>query len=661
MTDDSANDEYVQIDYVLGTAGHIDHGKSALVQALTGTDPDRLEEEKQRGITIELGFAQMRLPDGKTLSIVDVPGHERFVRQMIAGSSGIDGALLCIAADDGIMPQTKEHLAVLELLGIEDCIIAMTKTDLVDEEWIGLVKDEISEGLRGTAFESSRIIPVSAKSGAGLDVLSDAIEEMAERKRTKSQEGPVRMPIDRVFTIKGAGTVVTGTLWAGTINVDDVLEILPGKKTARARSIQVHSKPVTTARPGRRVAVNLQGVSVDEIHPGDFLATPDTLETTDRFDAYFSYIGFSDWRHPIESGTEVHISHGTREVIGRLLLFDGRERLDTGDEAYVQIRLNQTLPLSRGDRFIARSLSPVYVIGGGTVLDPHPRRRSTLKDGEDSFLQALHDDDDISAVRSLFKVAKAPLSLREIADNSGFDMDEVCAAIRELTSDGGIRVVGTEDRVLSKTGSSDPSGASVYGSQSDIVRFLSKLDSALVAFHAENPDAQGISKDALSRRIDKHIPEPVLDALIDEASVNGSIEISDGLISHTHAGKGSKEKLREASDRLLGLLEEAGQTPPTIDKLIAEAGLESAFALNALRELDKAGKVVKVSKDLYFLTPGLDEMTSKVRKRLEEGPATVAELRDAVGSTRKYMIPLMEYCDSHGITRRNGELRELAG
>ena len=356
-------------DLVLGTAGHIDHGKSTLVQALTGTDPDRLSEEKQRGITIELGFAQLELPDGSAMGVVDVPGHERFVRQMIAGSTGIDVALLCIAADDGIMPQTDEHLAVLQLLAVPTCVVALTKCDLVDEEWALFMEDEVRTRLAGTPYATAAIVPVSARTGQGLDELREAIQLAARGTTGRAEQKAMRLPVDRSFTIKGAGTVVTGTLWSGIAHVSDEVEVLPSGLRTRIRGIQVHGQAVEQASSGHRTALNLNAVTTDDVRPGSFICTPDAVTPTDHFDADITYLGLPDQDKPLETGCRVHVAHGTTECIGRVLLMDGVKSVSRGQTAAAQIRTECDLPVAYGDRFVIRSYSPVHVIGGGAQND----------------------------------------------------------------------------------------------------------------------------------------------------------------------------------------------------------------------------------------------------------------------------------------------------
>jgi selenocysteine-specific elongation factor len=376
---------------VLGTAGHIDHGKSALVKALTGTDPDRLPEEKERGVTIELGFARLDLPSGRSMGVVDVPGHERFVRQMVAGATGIDVVLLVVAADDGIMPQTREHLAIIDLLGIPKGIVAISKADLADDEWIALVSDDVERLLEGTSIEGARVVPVSARTGRGLPELLAALDDASDATPSRQASLPMRLPVDRVFTIAGAGTVVTGTMWSGTARRDDAVEVLPSGRSGRIRSVQVHSLVVDEATAGQRVALNVAGLDRDEIARGDIVAAPGTLSVTDRFDGRFTYLPGNE--KPFETGTRVHVHHGTREVLGRVLLMDDLGELHPGHSALVQVRLEEPLAPRYDDRYIVRSYSPVSTIGGGVVLDVLPPRRTTLRESERGLLEALarHD------------------------------------------------------------------------------------------------------------------------------------------------------------------------------------------------------------------------------------------------------------------------------
>ncbi|MBC5583091.1 selenocysteine-specific translation elongation factor [Eggerthella sp. NSJ-70] len=640
--------EAKQTDLVLGTAGHIDHGKSSLVLALTGTDPDRLAEEKQRGITIELGFARLDLPDGTKLGVVDVPGHERFVRQMIAGSTGIDLALLCIAADDGVMPQTVEHLAVLELLGIRTCVVALTKTDLVDEEWALFMAEEVRGRLSGTPYAEAEIVPVSSRTGAGLPELQAALSRAARTTRRAKAGTRLRLPVDRVFSIKGAGTVVTGTLWSGTAQVGDEVEVLPSGLRTRVRSVQVHGAPVERAEAGHRVALNLNAVSVDEVRPGDFLAAPGAASATDRFDASLAYLGVPGKGKPLASGARVHVAHGTREVTGRVLLMGGRESLAAGERAYAQIRLDEPLPVAWRDRFVVRSYSPVHVVGGGEVLRARPRRTTTLAPGATALLDALRGGDEAAVARAAFALATAPVTAAELAALSGLEED---AAARELEAlaagNAAVRLGGGSGRAVR------------YATASVLQKQRAAIENALLKFHAESPSAAGIAKDALRRRCLPRLDASCFDALMDDAVARGMAVADGGEVSHPKAGAGARKLEEQAAARLRETLAAAAGAPPAVGELVAASGLDASLVHRVLGGLEKQGLVRRVGADFYFDAAALAAFEQAVRARLSAGPATAAELKDAMGTSRKYAIPLLEYFDAQGITRREGDTRVL--
>ncbi len=637
-------------DLVLGTAGHIDHGKSSLVMALTGTDPDRLAEEKQRGITIELGFARLPLPDGTTLGVVDVPGHERFVKQMIAGSTGIDLALLCIAADDGIMPQTTEHLAVLELLHIPTLVVALTKIDLVDDEWVAFMADEVRSRLADGPYRNAEIIPVSSRTGEGLDALKEALSRAARVTTRAKASSTARLPIDRVFTIKGAGTVVTGTLWSGTISVGDELEVLPEGTLSRVRSIQIHGDAVETAREGHRVALNLNGLSIDDVRPGDFLATPHTVEATDRFDADLTYLGVPGSDKPLESGTRVHVSHGTREITGRVLLMGDASSLATGQRAYVQIRLDEALPVSWEDHFIIRSYSPVHVVGGGVVLRAHPKRSTSLDTVKSALLDALRENDAIGAATAAFDLEKAPITAHELALHTGCTEREALAALDGLS----------KQRKAVSLGNSTPGSDPYYTTARYLQKMRSSIENNLLAFHNENPTSTGISKEALRKVVAPRIDAACFDSLLTDAVTHGKAVTHAGEVSHPQAGAGAQAKEQEAAATLLSALTEAGTNPPSLADLFVSCSIDPALGRKAIGSLEKAGTAQRITKELCFAQPAIDRFASAVRSYLEEhGEASAAELKDAMQTSRKYAIPLLEYFDDKGITRRSGDVRVL--
>ena len=639
-------------DLVLGTAGHIDHGKSSLILALTGTDPDRLSEEKQRGITIELGFARLPLDDGTTLGVVDVPGHEKFVRQMISGSTGIDMALLCIAADDGVMPQTTEHLAVLELLRIPTLVVALTKTDLVDDEWVEFMIDEVKGRLAGGPYESAEIVPVSSRTGEGLDDLKAALGRAAKATKRQKASDTARLPVDRVFTIKGAGTVITGTLWSGTISTGDELEVLPSRRVSRVRSIQIHGESVERAEAGHRVALNLNALSTDEVRPGDFLAAPHTVTATDRFDADFTFLGFPSSDKPLESGARVHVSHGTREVTGRILRIGDEQGFKSGDQTYAQIRLDEELPVSWQDHFIVRSYSPVHVIGGGVVLRAHPKRSTTASPEKIALLDALRDGDGERAAECAFNLEKAPVTCEGIVHAAGCTRKAAQSTLESLE----------KSRKAVRLSSGQAGAVEYFTTPRYVQKMRSAIENALLAFHNENPTSTGISKEALRQKAAARLSADCFDALLSDAQATKHAVINGGEVCHPQAGAGAQALEKQAAEALLTALREAGESPATLDEIFSSCKIEPALGRRAMASLEKAGEAMRVTKELAFAAETLSQFEQAVRTCLANGAsASAAELRDAMGTTRKYAIPLLEYFDDKGITRRSGDERVLTG
>lgn len=636
--------------FIIGTAGHIDHGKSTLVKALTGSDPDRLQEEKRRGITIELGFAELNLPGNIVAGIVDVPGHEKFIRQMIAGASGIDIALVCIAADDGIMPQTREHLAVLQLLDVTTCVIALTKCDTVDSDWLELVQEEIRSELNSTPFKNAPIVCVSAYDGTGLDELKATLSACAQNVHGSDSLEQVRMPVDRVFTIKGAGTVVTGTLWQGTIKVDDELEVLPQKRTTRVRAIQVHDKEVPSSTPGTRTALNLSGLSKQEIHPGDFLASPNSLQLSDRFDAQFTYTPILSARKPLLSGTQVHIAHGTREVMGRILFMNRQDSVEPNETVFAQIRLDSPLPLSRSDHFVVRLLSPARVIGGGKVLNPYPHRRTTLTAEDSNLLDALAQNDKEQICAAIVDASNTPVSIKEIQRISGYSAESITKALANQTSGKGKPLYLALE-----------SGSECYYARKPIVqKLVMTLENTLLSFHANNPKEIGISKGALEQLYPQHLEQACFEAILKEALAQQKVVIQDGKISHPKASAGARNLEAQAAQTLGSILSSYGATPPALSALFDEAGLDATKGSQALLALEKQGKAQRVSKTLCFSQDALDELWLRTKTYLKEyGSGSAAELKEAMGTSRKYAIPLLEYFDSQKMTVRQQDLRTL--
>lgn len=636
-----------QPDLVLGTAGHIDHGKSSLIFALTGTDPDRLSEEKERGITISLGFAQLWLPDGRYMGVVDLPGHERFVRQMISGATGIDVALLVVASDDGMMPQTLEHITILQTLGIESCVVALTKIDLVDDpEWINFVAEDVREHLSDTPYCDAPIIPVSSKTREGLDDLLMAIQEAASKAGRTHEGEAMRYPVDRVFTIKGAGTVTTGTLWTGTASPGDSVEILPSGKVAKIRSIQIHGKSVDVAYPGNRVAINLANIKTDEIAPGDFIAQVDAVKPSDRFDAWITYIDNDKTGKPIESGARMHIAHGTREILGRVLFMNGEPELKPGKSAFAQFRLEEPLALSHGDRFIMRTYSPVLLAGGGSILLAHPFRRTNLSDTETAMLEALRDGDQQAAVELALETESSPVSVEFVSRLIGIEPERTASMLELAVAEGRIEKL--------------PGAETFYTTKGVVLETIDRIESELEAFHKDNPKDFGIAKGTLRQRCNAKLSSPCFDVLLARAIDAGKAVASDAVVSHPKAWGESQQEMMALADRFEKLLEGTGLTPPSLEEMVKECKADMPLAKRAISYLADQGRAWRGNADFYFEVSAIEAAKRAIADHFNGGgEGTVAALRDALGTTRKYIVPLLESFDQARITKRSGDVRRL--
>jgi selenocysteine-specific elongation factor len=626
---------------VLGTAGHIDHGKSSLIKALTGTDPDRLPEEKERGVTIELGFARLELPSGRTMGVVDVPGHERFVRQMVAGATGIDVVLLVVAADDGVMPQTREHLAIVDLLGIPKGVVAITKIDLVDDDWVAMVADDVAGLLAGTTIEGAPIVPVSARTGQGLPELLAALDEVADEAQARQAALPMRLPVDRVFTIAGAGTVVTGTLWSGTARRDDPVEVLPSGRSGRIRGVQVHSQVVEAAQAGQRVALNVAGLDKDEIARGDVVAAPGTLKVTDRFDGRFSYLGGNE--KSFVTGSRVHVHHGTREVLGRVLLMDDVPELAPGQSALVQVRLEDALAPRYDDRFIVRSYSPMFTIGGGVVLDALPPRRTHLRPGERELLESLLAHDLSAAATGLLASRGIPMTSAEVAAALGVPRAGVADDLNKA------------DLTHLKVGSD-----TYFVTAEGLDRLLATIEAELLRFHAENPKATGVAAGALRDLVDRRVAPKVFDAVLEFAAGRGAVRLTGGQVRHPQAAASALAEEDEAIEKLLPLLRAQGLSTGTVAELAEMAEVDPGVARRALAKLASSGQVVRLGPDLHFSAEAVEEAKRRIVEFLEfRGTMLAKDARDITGSSRKYIVPLLEYFDAQGVTKREGDARVL--
>ncbi len=614
--------------FVLGTAGHIDHGKSALVQALTGMDPDRLQEEKSRGMTIDLGFAWMKLPSGQEVGIVDVPGHERFVKNMLAGVGGIDLALLVIAANEGVMPQTTEHLAILDLLGISLGIVVVTKKDLVDEEWLGLVIDDIKRLVKPTTLAKAPVIPVSAVTGEGIPELVAAIDRILADAEPKKDIGRPRLPIDRIFTIAGAGTIVTGTLVDGYFHVGDDVEIVPTGITSRLRGLQTHKSRVDKAEPGSRVAANLVGVDTGQIRRGDVLTVPGWLQPTSLISVQLRLLPYL--RRPLQHNATVSFHTGAAECVAKIRLLEN-DKLQPGETTWAQIVLKQPVALAKGDRYIIRS--PLETLGGGTVVEAHAERvrrfRTSISERLKTLLEGKGETGLLAALES-----KQPLEFQELKAKSQSPEAEVLPLIETLIQQGRIVRVGEGEHSL------------LY-SVGGISRIAESAVDIVKDYHQKYPVRPGMPKVELGSRLKlgKHTNE-ILAKLCASGKLNDegmAVRLPTFSVNLTGPQKAKIEAFLKS-------LTQNPYSPP--GEQIPEPDL-----LNILIE---QGKVVKVSEGVVFDAAVYGEMVQKIKAYIKaQGKVTLAEVRDLFNTSRKYAQAFMEHLDEKRITRRIGDERVL--
>jgi selenocysteine-specific elongation factor len=607
----------------LGTAGHIDHGKTALIHALTGVDTDRLPEERARGISIELGYAQLVLPSGRALSVVDVPGHERFVRTMVAGATGIDLFLLVVAADDGVMPQTREHLAVIELLGVAGGVVALTKVDRAGERRSATAAAAVRELLAPGPYSEAPILPVSAVRGDGLDSLRAAIDAAAARARPRGVEGgPPRLHVDRCFTLKGIGTVVTGTLWSGTVAEGQAVQVQPGSLQARVRSVHVHDERRGTAEAGQRVALNLAGVGRHEVARGDVvLAAEADLEPSFLLDVAVRVLA---GRRPLERGARVHVHHGTRESPARVAPLE-QDAVHPGAEGLVQLRLERAVVAARGDRLVLRQVAPPDTIGGGVVLDPRPRKHGP---GEEHVrrLRALESGDPLEALQ--LELERAPSGLGPQADPELLD--------RLVRTGAAIRVAAREPRWFSPA------------------RRKRARRSLLGALARAEP-GRGMSRGALA--VAAGLDGPGAAALLDELVSDGEVQCRGGEFIGSGAPSARDDPLARA---LVSALHEDGLEPRATDALAAATGASREAVTRTLERLSAEGAVLRLRAGVYC-DPAAEERARRTVADLcrRDGHATIASLRDELGTSRKYAQAFLEHLDARRVTRRVGDQHVL--
>lgn len=646
------------MDAILGTAGHIDHGKTTLVRALTGIDCDRLEEEKRRGITIELGFAWLDLPNGRKLGIVDVPGHERFVKNMVAGASGVDCVLLVVAADEGIMPQTREHLEICSLLGVRSGLVALTKTDLVDEEWLQFVTGDIQKSLAGTFLAHAPIVPVSAATGSGIENLRKLIAAQIAATNTAARSDIFRLPMDRVFSMKGFGTVVTGTITSGACSAGEKLCVMPENLPTRARNLQVHNVGVEEAHTGQRCAINLQGLEINDIKRGDTVAHPDTLFPSNRWFVRLHCLPSSPL--PIRQRMEVHFHHGTAEVAAKIVFHD-REQLEPGQTTIAEVRFLEPLAAIHGDHFVLRAHSPLRTIGGGTVVNPIPALPPRRKEDYAEKLALIEEAGAPDEKNPIEIARKSPTELLAIWFASypapGLDTNrlQVLTALPK-------RALTEALDTLSKADEAFPWDENWWIGKSALEKCLQQCLDRVRELHLKEPMKSSFASHALTQGWGEHLPEKFLQWLL-------SIAIERGLLKQEGAGlklATHKTTLDSRSAKIMALItkkiEEGDMTPPFVKEIVEEHHLDGKMVQPILDYLCADGKLVKTGTGIYYSPAALTKIVGKIREWFREhDELEIGDIKSILGISRKYTIPLLEYLDSARITYRVGNKRKLRG
>ena len=629
---------------ILGTAGHIDHGKTSLIKALTGIDTDRLKEEKRRGITIELGFAWLDLPGGQRVGIVDVPGHEKFVKNMVSGASGIDIVALIIAADEGVMPQTKEHLDICSLLNINHGLVVLTKIDTVDEEWLEMVTDDIQKFLNGTFLEGAPILPVSSLTGHGLSELLDVLGTLCKAIPERPSGGLLRLPVDRVFTMKGFGTVVTGSLVSGEIRVGETIMIYPSGIQSKVRGIQIHGQAGDKATAGMRTAINFQGVDRDAIARGDVVGGAGTLKPSYMVDALLVYLASNE--KPLKNRTKVRFHTGTSENLGYAILLD-REELSPGEMAVAQFRLDAPVTVVKDDRFVIRSYSPIKTTGGGQILNPVPRKHKRFKEPLVAELKGLAE----SPAREIitYHVKKSGIigvcfsELRLMTNLSENDLKHL---LQHLLSQRSIVQVDRQNRIF------------IHRSVFDGLR--QKTIKILESHHKDHPLKTGISRQELMSRVAPSLGSKLFSLVVQDLTKSNTVIQEKEVIRLSGHKVALEADQKDFRHRIEQIYLQSGLQPPYFRDLVASLGQNLAHTREILMHMLEQGTLVKVKEGLYFHTSVMDNLKNRLVSYLKSnGKITTPQFKEMTGVSRKYMIPLIEYFDSTKVTIRVEDIRRL--
>lgn len=649
--------ELVECPVIVGTAGHVDHGKSALIEALTGKNPDRLEVERRRGMTTELGFGELELPSGKLVGLVDVPGHAHYLRAMVQGATGVDVALLAVSAVEGVMPQTREHVQVLELLGVTRMVVALTMRDLADHEIAALAELDVEAFLDGTVFAGASIVPVSSKTGEGLDELLTTLDNTVcscwseHLEATAGSGAAPRLPIDRCFSIRGTGTVVTGTLHDGPVSVGDELVALPSQTRCRVRGVQVHGD-TQCAVPGQRVALNLVGDGVAGLKRGEMLGVEGRVGQTLRFLMQLTYVGRDGVRAGVlASGTRVHVMAGTAEVLGRIMLLDDEPPIAVGETRVVQVRLERPLPLRAGDHAVILSYSPISLLGGGRVLLSRCRRARVLSAGERALYAALESGDVADGVHAWLALQTLPVAAAGVAAALDLVTGEVEIVLRGLVDQAAVCELAA-------------GGAVLYADASALDAAMDVLAAALSSMHAAAPKEIGFTSGAVAHAAWPGAGNDVAMALIAEGCARGVCAVDGAEVFDPHSAAAAIRVVREAGQRIVALLDEAGLNAPTLPEVSEQLQLDRDTMTRVLRELSLNHSIVKVERDVALSAAAEAHAREVVATAIEAagGAATTSVLREALGVSRKRTISILEHLDAVRFTvldKESGGLRSL--
>jgi selenocysteine-specific elongation factor len=629
---------------ILGTAGHIDHGKTSLIKAVTGVDTDRLKEEKERGITIELGFAGFDLPSGQHLGIVDVPGHEKFVKNMVAGATGIDIVVMVIAADEGVMPQTREHMEICTLLGVKYGMVVVTKIDMVDEEWLALALEDIRDFVKGTFLEDAPVAAVSSTTAKGIPEFIEILDQLAANIPERPPSDLFRLPIDRVFTMKGFGTVITGTLISGRVQVGDTIMIYPSGITSKVRGIQVHNKSADDARAGMRTAINFQGLEKEAISRGEVLSKPGNLVASYMVDVSLHYLASN--KKPIKNRTRVRFHTGTSEILGNLILLD-REELSPGDDAVAQLRLDSAVALVKEDRFVIRSYSPIYTIGGGEVLNPIPLKHKRFKPDTVEGLKGLSNPEPEAIISFQIEASGYQgVSFAHLKMMTNLPDKQLETILQGLLSKKTLIQVDKENRI--------------YIHHSGFEKLRLDTQRQLADYHKANPLKPGMSKEELKTKFPPLLTSKLFNLILHQMIKDKEIAQEENIIRLASHAVSLGGKQADVKDKILKTYLNAGLQPPYFKELPKSLDTDVKRSRDVLMHLVDEGLIVKVKEDLFFHAGAINDLKKRLVAFLEaQGQITTPQFKAMTGASRKYVIPLAEYFDAKKVTLRVGDVRKL--